>query len=155
MSSEQVTEERYYKFRRELERAATKHHWAAWIQGWSHHALILGAALAGFASLAIALLGGDAKVAGLVGAIPSVATILSQQFRCVKARSWNERMETEIKGIISQLNYELQASPTLDDLASLSKQWRTLQTKMRGEWESVTSSQQTLLGGVIKAPAAP
>jgi hypothetical protein len=112
-----------------------------------HQFLVIGAALTGFASLGVGLyFTNNSALAGLIGALTSVATVLSQQLHCVKAQNWHERMATEVGGIRTQLLYELKSNPGLDDIAPLAKQLRTLKSKMADEWERVTSTEPMKLG---------
>ena len=60
-----------------------------------HQFLVIGAAIAGFVSLAAGLLQ-HPLWAGAIGGLTGVATILSQQLHCVKAIDWHARMATEL-----------------------------------------------------------
>jgi hypothetical protein len=110
--------------------------------------LVIGAASAGFLSLYVGTVQGSAVWAGVIGALTSVATILSQQLHCVKAISWHERMATELDGIRLQLVYECNSAPDVDQLAEFSTQLRNVKLKMTAEWEKVTSAQSARLGGI-------
>ena len=142
----EAAQNRAKEFRIELDNAITSHRRRRSFDGFMHQSLVIGAALAGFVSLVFGLYFKNAEAAGIVGAVTSVATILTQQLHCVKAQSWHDRMVTEIEGIRLRLSYELKASPTLNDLAKLSKILRDVKLKMSTEWEKVISSQSTKLG---------
>jgi hypothetical protein len=139
---------RVHDFRAELERTIEDHRRKRGLDSFLHQLLVIGAALAGFVSLWYGLYLKDATMAGLIGALTSVATVLSQQLHCVKAQNWHERMATEVEGIRTQLLYELKSNPSLDDIAPLAKQLRTLKSKMADEWERVTSTEPTKLGNI-------
>jgi hypothetical protein len=84
-------------FLAELNTAIESHKSMRWRDAWLYQFLVIGAAIAGFASLAFGMMLPDkdhdyAKWAGIIGALTSVATILSQQLNCVKAVNWHERM---------------------------------------------------------------
>jgi len=123
-----------------------------WGDAWLHQSLVIGAAIAGFLSLALGLgLWSDAqhdyrKWAGIVGALTSVATILSQQLNCVKAINWHERMRVELDGIRLQLVYEHESNPNHPQLAGLSKQLRHVKLKMAREWEKATRGPEDKTG---------
>jgi hypothetical protein len=117
--------------------------------------LVIGAASAGFLSLYVGTVNESAVWAGVIGALTSVATILSQQLHCVKAVNWHERMATELDGIRLQLVYECSSAPDVDQLAELSKQLRNVKLKMTAEWEKITSAQSPRLGGIsLRRPAS-
>jgi hypothetical protein len=63
--------------------------------------LVIGSAIAGFASLSFGLIATKENHfgigAGAIGALTSVATILSQQLHCVKAVNWHERMAVQLR----------------------------------------------------------
>jgi hypothetical protein len=138
---------RIHDFRAELESTIESHRGQRRFDSFLHQFLVIGAALAGFASLCAGLLHYPIT-AGSIGALTSVATVLSQQLHCVKAQNWHERMATEVEGIRTQLLYELKSNPNLDDIAPLAKQLRTLKSKMADEWERVTSNEPTKLGNI-------
>jgi hypothetical protein len=84
----------------------------------------------------------------VLGAVPSVATILTQQLHCIKAQTWHDRMATELDGIRTQLLYELKPGATSDDVAALAKQLRSISVKMTDEWEKVISAETPRLGDI-------
>jgi len=53
--------------------------------------LIILAALSGFAARIAGFAFDSAKVAGIIGAVPSVCTILIQDLHCIPAQNWRNR----------------------------------------------------------------
>lgn len=106
-----------------------------------HQFLIIGSAVAGFASLTFGLLAHDHKEyaiwAGAIGALTSVATILSQQLHCVKAVNWHNRMAVELDILRDQFLYKYRAAPTDQELAELSEEVAKLKLRMLKAWETV------------------
>ena len=139
-------------FLEELTDAIKSHKCKRRVDALLHQSLVIGAAIAGFVSLALGLWSDSShdygKWAGIVGALTSVATILSQQLNCVRAINWNERMRVELDGIRLQLVYEHQLTPSPAELAELSKQLRNVKLKMAAEWEKATSGPGPKLGNV-------
>ncbi|MEH2480488.1 hypothetical protein V1282_003845 [Nitrobacteraceae bacterium AZCC 2146] len=139
-------------FLAELITAISSHNTKRWWDAWLYQVLVIGAAIAGFASLTFGMManGGNdyGKWAGIIGALTSVATILSQQLHCVKAINWHERMRVELDGIRLQLIYEHQSIPSAAELSDLSKQLRNVKLKMAAEWERATSGPGPKLGGI-------
>jgi hypothetical protein len=94
----------------------------------------------GLVSLAVGTLGDSAKWAGIIGALTSVATILSQQLNCVKAINWHQRNGGELDGILLQLLNESQLLPTEAELAEMSTELRAVRIKMLTSGESHKST---------------
>lgn len=150
-STDEKHGERVAEFLKELKGSISSH---TWLRRWDsglYQILVIGAATAGFASLVAGTMYDSATWAGLIGALTSVATILSQQLHCVKAVHWHERMAVELDAIRLQLLYELKSSPDEAQLAQLSEQLRTLKLRMNEKWESATSALPAKLGNVQHA----
>jgi hypothetical protein len=144
--AEQDHQKRVAEFLAELTKAIKAHSARRTFDSSLYQFLVIGAAIAGFASLVAGLLYQSAIGAGIIGALTSVATILSQQLHCVKAVDWHNRMAVELDVIRRRLLYEHQSAPNELELAELSKQLTDLQLKMTDAWEKVTSIQPTALG---------
>jgi len=118
--------------------------------------LVIGSAIAGFASLTFGLAAHDHKEyaiwAGAIGALTSVATILSQQLHCVKAVNWHDRMAVEMEIVRDKFLYKYKSSPNEAELSELSEEVANLKLKMVEAWEKISSSGPTVLGR-IKKPA--
>jgi len=148
MMSDEAHQERVAHFRKGLTDDIRTHtNLARWDSGL-YQFLVIGAAIAGFVSLAVGTLGDSAKWAGIIGALTSVATILSQQLNCVKAINWHQRMVVELDGILLQLLNESQLLPTEAELAEMSTELRAVRIKMAYEWERVTNQPPPNLGEV-------
>jgi hypothetical protein len=123
-----------------------------------HQSLVIGAAIAGFASLSLGLAAHDhpdnAIWAGAIGALTSVATILSQQLHCVKAVNWHDRKAVELDIIRDKFLYKYKSAPSDQELAELSEEVANLTLRMAEAWEKVTNSGPTMLGKIKKTPKA-
>lgn len=135
-------------FLKELTEAIESHSRKRSFDAALYQLLVIAAAIAGFGSLVSGLWYQSAAWAGIIGALTSVATILSQQLHCVKAVDWHHRMEVELDIIRRRLLYEHQSEPNEFELAALSKQLTDLKLKMTDAWEKVTSVQPTALGNL-------
>lgn len=146
--SDEAHQQRVAAFRAGLTEAIRTHtNMARWDSGL-YQFLVIGAAISGFVSLAAGTLGESAKWAGIIGALTSVATILSQQLNCVKAINWHQRMVVELDGILLQLLNESELLPTEAELAEMSTELRAVKIKMAYEWERVTNQPPPNLGEV-------
>jgi hypothetical protein len=118
--------------------------------------LVIGSAIAGFASLSFGLLATKENSfgiwAGAIGALTSVATILSQQLHCVKAVNWHDRMAVQLEVIRAKFLDKYKSAPSDDELAALSEEVSNLKLAMLDVWEKVTSSGPTVLGKIKMAP---
>jgi hypothetical protein len=116
--------------------------------------LVIGSAIAGFASLAFGLNAAKDNNfgvwAGAIGALTSVATILSQQLHCVKAVNWHERMAVQLEVIRAKFLDKYKSAPSHEQLAALSEEVSNLKLGMLNVWEKVTSSGPTVLGKIKK-----
>jgi hypothetical protein len=128
------------KFLAEIEAAIEKHTRAyRWDAFWYQFVVIV-SGICGLISLAVGAKG-HAFLAGGLGGVTTIGTILTQTLHCVKAQGWQDRMKAELDGIRVQFVYEHNSAPTAQALAGLSKQYRELTTKMSKEWERILSSQ--------------
>jgi hypothetical protein len=106
-----------------------------------HQTLIIGSAIAGFASLSLGIIakqGPDPDLgmwAGIVGGMTSVATILSQQLHCVKAINWHAKMAARLEAIRAKFRDKYKSAPNDDQLAALSEEVSTLKLEMQETWE--------------------
>lgn len=116
--------------------------------------LVIGSAIAGFASLSFGLNAAKDNNygiwAGAIGALTSVATILSQQLHCVKAVNWHSRMAVQLDVIRAKFMDEYKSAPSDEELAALSEEVSNLKLRMLDAWEKVTSSGPTVLGKIKK-----
>jgi hypothetical protein len=92
---------------RELAISEKNHRWwASWDARW-HQTLVIVAACAGFFALAAGLVWPDRGwIAGIIGAVPSLASLLIGQLHCVKAANWNTRKAQEAECMRYRLQYE-------------------------------------------------
>ncbi|WP_316233761.1 hypothetical protein [Bradyrhizobium sp. SZCCHNPS2010] len=148
--AEVAHKERVDNFLAELNEAIASHRRSRRFDSGLYQFLVIGATIAGIASLAVGALLHDGPLAGIIGALTSVATVLSQQLHCVKAQNWHDRMVAEIDGIRLQLLYEHQSSPNEESLAKLSNQLRNVRSKMTAEWEKITSTLPAKLGNISR-----
>src|SRR5216683_549724 len=156
--SDASPEARAEDFRRRLTQEIASHtHLQRWDSGL-YQFLVIGSALAGFASLSLGLhatAANDSRYgvwAGAVGALTSVATILSQQLHCVKAVSWHRRMAVQLEVIRAQFQDKYKSTPSDEELAALSEEVSNLKLRMLDVWEKVTASGPTVLGKIEKPP---
>jgi hypothetical protein len=143
-------------FLADLNQKITAHEKYRRVDAGFYQFLVIGAALAGFASLTAGLYYKSPEVAGVIGGLTSVATILSQQLRCVKAIDWRYRSSIELEAIKSKLLFEGSADEAR--VAALSAEVRDLERRMTEDWEKGTSGQTPQLGDISvrkkKAPKA-
>ncbi len=82
--------------------------------------LVIGSAIAGFASLSFGLIATKENNfgiwAGAIGALTSVAAILSQQLNCVKAVNWHARMAVQLDVIRAKFLDKYQSAPSDEEL---------------------------------------
>jgi uncharacterized protein YihD (DUF1040 family) len=132
-----------------------------WTHGWKrtfdagmHQFLVIGSAVAGFAALALGLIAKDhpefALWAGGVGALTSVATILSQQLHCVRAVNWHDRMSVELDIIRDKFLFKFNSAPTDQQLSDLTDEVAKLKLKMVEAWEKITATGPSILGRIRK-----
>ena len=134
------TEDLAGKFLAEIEAAIRKHAKAyRWDAFWYQFVVIV-SGICGLVSLAAGAKG-HPFFAGGFGGVTTIGTILTQTLHCVKAQGWEDRMKVELDGIRIQFVYEHNSAPTPQALASLSRQYRELTTKMSKEWDRIRSSQ--------------
>jgi hypothetical protein len=101
---------------------------------WLHQILVIVAVLAGFAAFAIGVRWPDqGRLAGIIGAIPSVAAILALRLHCVEAANWHRRMAQEVGGLVYRLDYEG------DEVAVMSRDFRKINKELEAEWTRITS----------------
>lgn len=126
--------------------------WHGGFDALAHQSLLIVAAVSGFVSLAVglathngALIAPDngALIAGILGAVPSLASLLIRQLHCVKAANWHRRRAGEVDALRLRLDYELPKEPSAEALAALSSELRNIQASLRAEWESVTNNDET------------
>jgi hypothetical protein len=117
--------------------------------------LVIGSAIAGFASLTFGLIATKENHfgiwAGAIGALTSVATILSQQLHCVKAVNWHYRMAVQLEVIQAKFLDKYKSAPNDEELAALSEEVSNLKLRMLDVWEKVTSSGPTVWGKTKKS----
>jgi hypothetical protein len=133
-------------FLADLNRKITTHERCRRVDAGFYQFLVIGAALSGFASLGAGLYYKSPEVAGVIGGLTSVATILAQQLRCVKAIDWRYRASIELEAIKSKLMFEGPADDAR--VAALSAEVRELERRMTDDWEKATSGQTPQLGDV-------
>ena len=145
------TEDLAGKFLAEIEAAIDKHAKSYSKDARWHQFIVILSGACGLLSLAAGA-GGKALLAGVLGGVTTMGSVLTQTLHCVKAQGWQDRMRAELDGIRVQFVYEHGSAPTPEALAGLSKQYRNLQSKMSQEWERILSSQS---GGLnVRLPKA-
>lgn len=130
-------------FLAELDQEIATHNWKRTFDAGLYQFLVIGAAIAGFCSAAAGLLERP-YIAGAIGLLTGVATLLSQQLHCVKAIDWHFRMLTALEGIKSQLLYE---GETVERLSQVR---RELKARMADLWEKTSNAPPPDLGEVRK-----
>jgi hypothetical protein len=142
-------------FLAKLDEAISSHRWKRKVDANLHQSLVIGSALAGFAALTLGLMAQDHKEyavwAGAIGALTSVATILSQQLHCVRAVNWHDRMLVEYEIIRNKFEFKFKSTPTDKQLDELVNDVARLKLKMVDAWARVTSSGPPAMGR-IRAP---
>jgi hypothetical protein len=120
-----------------------------------YQSLVIGSAIAGFASLSFGLIAAKDNNfgvwAGAIGALTSVATILSQQLHCVKAVNWRSRMAVQLEVIRAKFLDKYQAAPSDEELAALSEEVSNLKLEMLDVWEKITSSGPIISANIKQA----
>ena len=135
-----TTEQLAGEFLAEVEAAIDKHAKAYSKDARWHQLIVILSGACGLLSLAAGA-GGKALLAGVLGGVTTMGSVLTQTLHCVKAQGWQDRMRAELDGIRVQFVYEHGSAPTPEALADLGKQYRDLQSKMSKEWERILSSQ--------------
>jgi hypothetical protein len=141
-------------FVRKLDKEISSHGWRRSFDAGLYQFLVIGSATAGFAALALGLLAqGDRSYsfwAGAVGALTSVATILSQQLHCVKAVNWHARMRAELDLIRDKFLFKHNSVPNEAQLAELVGEVAELKLRMLEAWERITSLEPSAFGRIKK-----
>ena len=102
-----------------------------------HQALVILSAVAGFVSFAAGLVWRDQGwIAGIIGAIPSLATVLALRLHCVKAANLHVRKAQELESLRYRLQFEG------DDVAVVSKDFREISEKATSAWELATATDE-------------
>ncbi|MCG2637549.1 MULTISPECIES: hypothetical protein [Bradyrhizobium] len=124
-----------------------------------HQFLVIGAAIAGFAALALGLIAKNspehatwAAWAGATGALTSVATILLQQLHCVKAVNWHDRMAVELDVIRDKFLFKHNSAPSEAELAELVEEVAELKMRMLDAWERIVSTGLSAFGRIKRPP---
>jgi hypothetical protein len=142
-------------FLKRLDDAISSHDKKRTFDAGLHQFLVIGAALSGFAALALGLLAQRdtqyAVWAGAVGALTSVATIIAQQLHCVKAVNWHDRMSVELGIIRDKFLFKFQSVPNAEQLSELTDELAKLKSRMAEAWEKITAAGPAALGRVGKA----
>jgi uncharacterized protein YihD (DUF1040 family) len=143
-------------FLKKLDRAIAFHAWKRSFDAFLYQFLVIGAAVAGFTALALGLMAGDNSKygvwAGVVGALTSVATILSQQLHCVKAVNWHDRLAVELDVIRDKFLFKFNSAPTDQQLSDLTDEVAELKLRMVEAWERITATGPSVLGRIKKLP---
>jgi hypothetical protein len=143
-------------FLKKLDKEIKFHHRRRAFDSALYQFLVIGSAVAGFAALAFGLIARDhpgfAVWAGSVGALTSVATILSQQLHCVKAVNWHDRKSVELGVIRDKFLFKNNSAPDATQLAELTDEVAELNMRMLDVWERITSTGPTALGRIRKPP---
>lgn len=141
-------------FLAKLNQSIRWHGWKRTFDAWLYQFLVIGAAVAGFLALAFGLLAeGDPKYsfwAGAVGALTSVATILSQQLHCVRAVNWHDRMIVELDIIRDKFLFKFNSAPTGEQLSEMTDEVGGLKLRMVEAWEKITATGPSVLGRIKK-----
>jgi hypothetical protein len=132
-----------------------RHHCRGTIDQWMHQILIMLAAV----SVVGVGIGGvifpnDAQIVGLLGAVPGLASVLSQQLHCVEAANFHFRRATEAEALRIRLLYELPTIPNEHELAKLAKDFSAIDEKLISLWEQITRTGSKDLGKLPKAAKA-
>jgi hypothetical protein len=146
-------------FLKKLNKEIRYHNSRRTFDAWLYQFLVIGSAIAGFAALAFGLVARSkpeyAVWAGSVGALTSVATILSQQLHCVKAVNWHDRLAVELDVIRDKFLFKHNSAPSEVQLAELTEEVAKLKMRMLEAWERITSTGPTAFGRIKKPPKEP
>ena len=131
------------KFITELTGVESRHWRRAKFDASLHQTLVIVAACAGFGALALGFWKEiDPRIVGVIGAIPSLASVLALRLHCVKAANWHGRKAQAAESLRYKLEFEGH------DVSSLSTELRTINEQLLREWEKVTTENP------IEAPPA-
>jgi len=143
-------------FLKKLDDGIWTHGWKRTFDAWMHQSLVIGSAIAGFGALTLGIIAKDhqeyAVWAGGVGALTSVATILSQQLHCVRAVNWHDRMSVELDIIRDKFLFKFKSSPTDQQLSDLTDEVAKVKLAMIEAWEKITATGPSVLGRIRKPP---
>ena len=126
-------------FKADLVNKANKHNWLRRRNAFMHQMLVVTAALAGCASLVAGLYYKQPEIAGIIAIVPTACTLLVQNLHCIRAQSWHDQMAVKYEGMLKQLSFEI-ANPSAADVANMSKELRTFETKMTDDWAKMLAS---------------
>lgn len=127
------------EFLAEIEAAIEKHAKAYAKDAQWHQTIVVFSGVFGLLSLTAGA-AGYALLAGVLGGVTTMGSVLTQTLHCVKAQGWQDCMRTELDGIRIQFVYEHGSNPS-PDAWPLSVKYRELQSQMSKEWERILSSQ--------------
>jgi hypothetical protein len=97
---------------------------------------LISSAAAGLGGLAF---GWTSRTTGAVALIPGAVAVIASTMKFEGKSNWHYRKLYGFKNLKARLLYELPATPSVEDVAALSKEQRDLITEMEKEWEAVLS----------------
>jgi hypothetical protein len=132
------------RFASELSKIVRQSRFRAAFDALLHQSLVILAGVAGFCALAAGLIWSDkAWIAGILGAVPSLSSVLARQLHCVRAANWHRRRSVKVDALQHRLEYELPPEPTSAQIAELSEQLRSIELELMNDWEAMTRSDET------------
>src|SRR4051812_18323244 len=139
-------------FLKKLDHTITSHRRRRAFDAGLYQFLVIGSAVAGFSALTLGLMAKEhpdyAVWAGAVGALTSVATILSQQLQCVKAVNWHDRMAVELDVIRDKYLFRFNSAPNDQQMSELTDEIAKLKLRMVDAWEKITATGPSALGRI-------
>ena len=121
---------------RELESA----HSEAIFSAYANHYLSIGLMVAALGcSVAAGVMGFftkySSKVVGGFGVLPTLIAYVAVNLKCEAKNSWHARRADGLDRLRTQLLYEQQENPTLDEIALVAKGRVELEERMQKEWD--------------------
>jgi hypothetical protein len=114
-----------------------RHRRRAVINSLMHQILVILAACAGFGALAAGLMWPDKGwIAGIMGAVPSFASVLILRLHCVRSANWHNRKAHELEGVRYRLQFEG------EDIVVASREVRAIKERLLSMWERTTANDE-------------
>ncbi len=128
------------RLEKELAEYRRRHQRAGCIDSRMHQALIIFSVVASVVSASAASYIDEAWIIGLIGAVPGMAALLSQQLHCVEAANLHFRRVHVADALLARLHYEVPIHAGEKNIAELAQEFRSIEEKLTFAWEEVTKS---------------
>ena len=136
----QQTLARREKLTKELIEYRRRHQRSGSTDAFLHQTLIIGSAISSVVAASAAAYIKEAWIIGLIGAVPGMAALLSQQLHCVEAANLHFRRVQVADALLTRLHYELPIHASEKDIAQVAQDFRGIEEKLTLAWEEITSS---------------